>query len=118
MIYDFLLSRKDHPSADEIYLEMKRIFPNISLGTVYRNLNILMEQGLVRRLDSVGTFSRFDGKTAPHSHFICKECGKVIDVELDFGACTLPIENAELASRVENFRLDLFGKCPDCSTEL
>ncbi len=118
MIYDLLLSREDHPSADDIYLEIKRTFPNISLGTVYRNLNILMEQGLVRRLDSVGTFSRFDGKTTSHSHFICKECGKVIDVELDFGAYTLPIENAELASHVENYRLDLFGKCPDCSAEL
>ncbi len=115
MIYDILLSRKDHPTADDLYLEMKNIFPGVSLGTVYRNLNILVEQGLVNRIDSAGTFSRFDGKTAPHSHFVCRECGKIIDVELNFEFGSHIIDDIELASRVEDYKLDVYGKCLDCS---
>lgn len=82
-IINFLRTRKDHPTADEVYVNLRQEIPNISLGTVYRNLSLLAAQGEILRLSCDGRVDRFDGFTHPHYHFMCMDCGDVSDVELD-----------------------------------
>ena len=66
-----------HPSADWVFAQLKPEIPDLSLGTVYRNLALFKEQGLIMSLGTVNGVERFDGNTEPHVHFICTECGKV-----------------------------------------
>ena len=79
-IKEFLMTRRDHPTADVVYDNMKTIYPNISLGTVYRNLSLLSDIGEIRKLSNFGGADHFDGNTEPHCHFMCTECGCVQDL--------------------------------------
>ena len=83
MIKDFLMGRRDHPTADMVYSNVKRQNPNISLGTVYRNLTLLADMGEIRRLRLGDGTDHFDGDTSPHYHFICNTCGCVQDLQMD-----------------------------------
>ncbi|MBQ7857468.1 MAG: transcriptional repressor, partial [Oscillospiraceae bacterium] len=69
-----------HPSADWVYDRMRQEYPDISLGTVYRNLTLFKKQGMIQSLGTVGGVERFDGNTDPHVHFICTGCDSVIDL--------------------------------------
>lgn len=83
-ILSFLKSRKDHPTAEFVYSNVKEEFPNISLGTVYRNLNQLAEAGMIAK-HSFGVLGidHFDYDTRPHQHFVCSHCSAVIDLPMD-----------------------------------
>ena len=113
-ILEILEKTDTHPTADWIYDRVKKEFPDLSMGTVYRNLNILIEQGLVQKFDFGNTFDRFDAKLIPHYHFICEKCGSVFDLEI-------PADN-ELNTKINkttNFiikkhRLEFFGECIKC----
>lgn len=72
-----------HPTADEIYVMVRKVIPHISLGTVYRNLEILSDMGLVRKLECAGNQRRYDGNPENHHHIRCVECGMVADVSPD-----------------------------------
>ena len=76
-----LQSRSDHPTAEMIYQDLKSQHPNLSLGTVYRNLNQLCENHQILKLDIGGPMVRYDGNIQPHIHFICDQCGKIYDIE-------------------------------------
>ncbi len=82
MIKEFLMTRKDHPTADIVYMNVRRQNPNISLGTVYRNLTLLADIGEIARLRVGDGVDHFDADTSPHYHFVCTECGAVIDLEM------------------------------------
>lgn len=114
-ILETLRATKTHPTATWVYDELKREFPDLSLGTVYRNLGILRDQGLVRVLQSGSTFDRFDAETAPHYHFNCERCGRVIDVPM--GALgDLDGRAAEaVGGSVSGHRIDFYGVCGDCA---
>ena len=71
-----------HLSAEEIFFRAREEMPNIALGTVYRNLNALTEEGIVRRITLPGTSDRFDTMIRPHDHLICQRCGRIKDVHL------------------------------------
>ncbi|MBP3041822.1 peroxide-responsive transcriptional repressor PerR [Bacillaceae bacterium Marseille-Q3522] len=113
-ILDFLISTKSHPTADEIYKSLEGKFPNMSVATVYNNLKVFREVGLVKELTYGDSSSRFDFATNQHYHVICEECGKIVDFHypgLD--------EVEHLASHVTGFRIshhrmEIYGKCPDC----
>mgnify|MGYP000588663851 CR=1 FL=1 len=77
------MSRHDHPTADALYASIREEFPNISLGTVYRNLNLLVETGEILKLTCGNGPDHYDGNVAPHYHFVCRDCGQVYDMELD-----------------------------------
>lgn len=106
-------SRCDHPTADDIYLSIRDDCPGLSLGTVYRNLNGLVEMGRVRRVSMPGMADRFDRTLADHDHLYCTCCGRVEDVQLDKTA----IEQA-IASRpdlsIQKYSLSLYGVCSAC----
>ena len=83
MIKSFLMGRKDHPTADVIYSNLKQQDPNLSLGTVYRNLTLLSDMGEILRLRVGDGVDHFDADTSEHYHFVCTECGGVIDLDME-----------------------------------
>ena len=117
-IKKFLISRYDHPTAETVYMNIKEEFPNISLGTVYRNLSLLADIGEIQKLSTGIGPDRFDGNTAPHYHFICRGCGRVMDIDLDFAdeLMTQVQESTDLA--IESCSVSFTGLCPDCKNEL
>lgn len=80
-ILGFLKSTRSHPTADQIYETVRKDIPNLSKGTVYRNLQVLIDNGLVSVLDIRGTLSRYELKQDAHYHFKCETCGRVFDLE-------------------------------------
>lgn len=110
-----LRSRKDHPTADMVFTDIRKEFPKISLGTVYRNLSLLVELGEVRKIATGTGAEHYDGNIHPHNHFICRCCGKVIDTN-DF-IDSDKIRN--LASdgfdgRIEACSIQFYGVCGEC----
>jgi Fur family ferric uptake transcriptional regulator len=88
--------------------------PRISLGTVYRNLEVLHEDGRISRIEFAGTETRFDGKLEPHYHVRCTDCGRIEDI-IQLNQDQVPSQPAELAGfQIEGHRLEYFGTCPDC----
>lgn len=79
LILDILKGRKDHPTADDVYVAARAADPNISLGTVYRNLKQLSSCGEVDTLETTDRSLHYDGDVSPHDHFICTVCGKIYD---------------------------------------
>lgn len=112
-ILNNLKMRCDHPTAMELYLSVRETVPNLSLGTLYRNLAQLEESGMVLRIKD-GTFDRFDGQTQPHAHFKCTHCGKVYDAcSLKNDSLKFDIEDDNI-SQIYGFSLMLYGKCKSC----
>lgn len=104
-----------HPSAEWVYQRLKPQFPDLSLGTVYRNLALFKTQGEIVSLGAVNGLERFDGRTSPHAHFICTQCGCVLDLP----GVTPPdglIRQAEarMDSTVEGCTLTFTGRCRHC----
>lgn len=113
-IRDYLCSTKEHPTAEAVYLHLRGSFPNISLGTVYRNLNFLVEHGSARKLDFGDGCDRFDGDMSPHNHFFCKSCKRVIDLEMDSIDHINVLANAGFDGRVEGHTIFFYGECSQC----
>lgn len=115
-IKHYLATTKEHPTADTVYLHVKEEFPNISLGTVYRNLNLLTDIGEAVKISTPNGGDRFDGRLEPHNHFLCTHCGRLLDLDLD-------MENIEEVNKIagENFDGNIesssilfYGECGDC----
>lgn len=84
LIYEALRQTEQHPTAEMIYQRLKPANPSLSLGTVYRNLNLLADEGAIRRM--AFPVERYDAKTMPHPHFCCDQCGAVYDLHLPYDA--------------------------------
>lgn len=114
-ILEYLINSIAHPTADEIYKALEGKFPNMSVATVYNNLRVFKDVGLVKELTYGDSSSRFDFTTHDHYHAICESCGKIVDFQypgLD--------EVEQFASHVTGFkvshhRLEVYGLCPDCA---
>ena len=81
-ILDVMRASYEHPSAETVYSALKPDYPELSLGTVYRNLTVLRDEGLIICVGTVAGQERYDARTAPHAHFACTRCRRVIDLEL------------------------------------
>lgn len=101
-----LMNRCDHPTADALYASIREEFPNISLGTVYRNLNLLVETGEIRKLSCGSGADHYDGDVSPHYHFVCRECGHVYDMDIQ--------EMDELNAQSRAMRRDILILIPFC----
>jgi len=112
MIRAFLDGNENHPTADEVYLSMRRQDPTISLGTVYRNLNQLAENGDIRRIAVGDGKDRYDFRTAAHGHFICRQCGKIRDIFVDEEA--LKKAGIGIEGTVEQEEVIFYGICNSC----
>lgn len=116
VILDILRETREHPTAEIIYREARRVLPNISLGTVYRNLNFLRDQGSVREIrPSEGGSSRFDGMETPHAHFHCVRCSALLDIPLPPALDNIRFEEAERISAVSLVDLHVIGSCCGCA---
>ncbi len=113
-IVAFLKTRKDHPTADTVYKEIRNSIPNISLGTVYRNLSLLAEQGEILRLSCDGKMDRFDADVHPHYHFICRHCGCVKDIDIPYADTFDTMANDAFEGSILSHTLLFEGYCPDC----
>ena len=110
----FLMNCTDHPTADNIYESVRKEFPNISLGTVYRNLALLTSLGEIRKLSYDGGPDHYDADTSPHYHFNCKICGRVRDVSLEItDDLNLKAEEV-LQVKVDEHRINFYGVCQEC----
>ena len=113
-IREYLLSTREHPTADTVYINVKKQFPNISLGTVYRNLNLLAANREILKISTPDGADRFDGKTEPHSHFFCTNCGRVLDMEMkDFPDLTTSASKTSVGV-IKRFDVTFYGECNDC----
>ncbi|MFN3134633.1 MAG: transcriptional repressor [Candidatus Kryptonium sp.] len=104
-----------HPTADWIYDQVRKVIPNISLGTVYRNLNLLKDEGLIREVTIHGSSSaRYDANLEPHCHFICLKCNSVYDLPIRENDLNLETFLAGRNFKVKFTKLDIFGLCDKC----
>ena len=118
VILEELRRASDHPAADDVYLRVKNRLPHISLSTVYRNLELLASEGLIRKIEHGGGQKRFDPVAKTHSHFHCRSCGKLEDVPFAIRLPELDRNDPWVRARViEGGRTDYFGLCPACTRE-
>lgn len=113
-IKQYVQSSREHPTAETVYQSMLKQFPNISLGTVYRNLNFLAEHGEILRLNVGDGTEHYDGYLAPHHHFHCRSCHCVMDLEMDSIDHIDRIADAGFDGTIEGHVIYFQGLCPDC----
>ena len=115
-IVEVVRALDDHPTAEHVFFEVRKRLPTISLGTVYRNLNLLAEQGIIAEFSMSENARRYDGNTGRHSHIICTVCGAIRDIWPPDGPTERIVAFAEAATGycVERHHVELFGVCPDC----
>lgn len=113
-ICKFILSRKDHPTAEQIYQELRTEYPTISLGTIYKNLNLLKELGLIQELGFKEGSVRYDPDMELHVNMVCSNCGKISDYKAE------NVENlwnaiiSDLTIKPIGQRIDIYYECDDC----
>lgn len=115
-IFRSICSTDTHPTAEWVYSQLKHEYPDLSLGTVYRNIAMFKERGMVISVGTVNGQERFDGNVKPHPHFICTKCGAVIDVDqiagdnrnLDYSVAS------SYGFQVDYHSLCFFGTCAKC----
>lgn len=113
-IKEFLKARTDHPSADVVYENMKIIYPNISLGTVYRNLSLLADLGEIKKLSSFAGADHFDGRTDKHCHFMCTNCNRIMDLENEGIHHIMDLAGENFKGKIMEYNARFFGLCEDC----
>lgn len=114
-VFNCIKNTKNHPNAEEVYIFLKESNPNISRGTVYRNLNLLVEKGFVKKISNSNMPDRFDYICDSHSHAVCKECGKVFDFDFVLDEKTLN-ESIKQQTDLEIFtnEFTIYGICKNC----
>ena len=113
-ILSYLLNTVSHPSVDEIYKALAVRFPNMSVATVYNNLKVFLEAGLVRELTYGDGASRFDADMSDHYHAICEQCGRIED--FSYRSFNDMEQTAEMSTgfEIKGHRAEVYGLCPDC----
>ena len=110
----FLASTTEHPTADTVYTHVREEFPHISLGTVYRNLNLLADIGEAIKIATPDGADRFDGNTHPHYHVLCTTCGSVIDLEMEALTSMNEVAETHFPGKIESHTALFFGTCENC----
>lgn len=113
-LLDYLRASEAHPTAAQIHGDLVRELPQLSIGTVYRNLDVLISEGLVEAVPVPGGATRYDGNPYPHHHFLCDRCGDIVDVELPVprGLRRRLLERHALRAR--SVSIEFHGLCPVC----
>ncbi len=118
VILETLKSNVVHPTAEYLYAVLKEKEPNISLATLYRNLNQLADNGIIKKIDGLETSSHYDHNTHEHYHFICERCKKVFDISAD--VCPNIVKKTEEGTGflVKKYDIVFNGLCADCLKEI
>jgi Fur family transcriptional regulator, peroxide stress response regulator len=119
VILEALKISKAHPSADKVYEYVRKKLPNVSLGTIYRNLETMHRNGMIVKIDTPDGQKRFDYDTTVHPHFRCEKCGKIEDIPMELHAPELDPGNAWVKNRqVKSSTLHYQGLCEECASEI
>lgn len=113
-LLELLRSTTTHPSADILYNDMRNEFPNISLATIYRNLIKLEEMGYIMRVPSNDDKDHFDGTVDDHSHFVCRACGVILDVDIRENSDVNKKVEESLGVVIDGRKLTFYGLCKNC----
>jgi Fur family ferric uptake transcriptional regulator len=116
VILQAVRSTMDHPTADWVYRQARRRLPRISLGTVYRNLKRLTEEGLIREIQIAGQTTRFDANTGRHYHIRCLGCGRVNDLPVSVDRRLEEEAGRAMNYRVLGHQVEVLGLCPLCQS--
>lgn len=114
VIKDFLMTRKDHPTAETVYRNVRSVYPNISLGTVYRNLSLLADLGEIQRLRFDDGVDHFDADTSVHYHFVCTKCGEISDLKVDNLDRIMEIAGVGFDGEIRGYVTYFHGHCGHC----
>lgn len=115
-LYQYLMGTTAHPSAETIYTDLKQEIPDLAIGTVYRNLTLFKQQGLITSVATVNGVERFDANTKPHVHFICNNCYAVRDLdEMQVPDHLRQTAESLTGGCVEICQLSFSGICRDCN---
>ncbi len=114
LILNTLRENSTHPTAENIYTLLKEANPKLSLATVYRNLNQLAQQGILRQIKGLDDSIHFDHQLHPHYHFLCQCCGKVYDVPESVAPCIDKSVEDVLNATVIHHEMSFIGVCSDC----
>jgi len=115
LILQVLQETNTHPTADWVYQRVRDRIPNVSLGTVYRNLGVLKDQQVIQELRHAGSQGRYDGNPHPHYHFFCQACDRVDDVTLIYSDEIIKdFLNQMPGYTVLGHNTEFYGLCPDC----
>ena len=113
-IKNYLMSTKEHPTAEMVYEAIREVCPNISLGTVYRNLSLLADLGEIQKISTENGPDRFDGNPKPHYHFFCTNCNSVLDLKMKNIDLINVIAAEEFSGFIEGHITRFYGLCPEC----
>ena len=113
-IYSFILSRKDHPTAEQIYQEMKEKYPTLSLGTIYKTLHLLKKIGLIQELGFNEGSIRYDPDMEVHINMVCSICGKIYDYKAENVKEMWNVIISDLGIKTKRQRIDIYYNCDDC----
>jgi len=116
-ILEYMISSMSHPTADDIYRALEQNFPNMSVATVYNNLRVFREAGLVKELPFGDSSSRFDFVTHDHYHIICQDCGTIVDFHYPALDEVEHVASHVTGFQVNSHRMEIYGKCPSCATK-
>lgn len=114
-VKEFLASRKDHPSADTIYENIRKIYPNVSLGTIYRNLALLESIGEIKRITTGDGADRYDCDIKPHYHFICRNCHSVMDLDMENIDYIKETAAKNFSGSIDSYIVHFHGLCEKCT---
>ncbi|WP_082882700.1 peroxide-responsive transcriptional repressor PerR [Paenibacillus swuensis] len=117
-ILSYLLDSLAHPTADDIYKALEERFPNMSVATIYNNLKLFVEAGLIRELTYGDDSSRFDGDTTEHYHAICETCGVIVDFHYPKLDHVEESASQETGFKVRGHRMEIYGSCAACTVKL
>lgn len=108
-IWEYLKSVKTHPSVEDVFQQVKKTLPRITLATVYRNLKEMSRQGIIQEIPD--KISRYDGDISIHAHFICEKCNKIYDI---FGKCALMKPISTKVGEIKKHQIFFYGICKKC----
>lgn len=111
-VYDVLLHKRDHPTAEEVFIRAKKQMPDISMATVYNCLDALVQSGLVRQVQLQRGAARFCPNMAEHCHYYCDHCGSVFDVALHADS---PVVPRPKGFKIDHYEIAVHGVCADCA---
>jgi Fur family peroxide stress response transcriptional regulator len=111
-VYDVLLQKRDHPTAEEVFIRAKQAMPDISMATVYNCLDALVQCGLVRQVQLERGATRFCPNMEEHCHYYCDECGTVFDVALTGNSAVVPRPKG---FKIDHYEIAVHGLCADCA---
>lgn len=113
-IKEFLVKQTDHPTADVIYENIRMQYPNISLGTVYRNLALLNSIGEITKVSTGDGADHYDGQIQPHNHFICKKCHCVMDLDMENIDFIKDTASKNFEGQIDSYVTNFYGICKKC----